>query len=204
MSKIVIFGDSLVQGALDLEKGGWANRLKIFFWQENIKNSGIYYEGINVINFGIGGDTVADVLDRFDCEINAVREEVDKIIFAVGINDAGFRNNKKVNNKKNFEKEFQLLINKGIKKVGVAEDISVVCITNVSAVALDGWFDENRLIEFDNIIKDIVNNTGCNLIPMHGILTESDFCDDGLHPNAQGHKKMFERIKDFLAENNIV
>jgi len=37
---------------------------------------------------------------------------------------------------------------------------------------------------------------------MYDLLQDEDL-DDGLHPNAQGHKKMFERIKGFLIENDV-
>ena len=35
-------------------------------------------------------------------------------------------------------------------------------------------------------------------------LLEVDDLPDGLHPNTEGHKKMFERIKDFLVENKLI
>jgi len=28
--------------------------------------------------------------------------------------------------------------------------------------------------------------------------------DDGLHPNAQGHEKVFARVRDFLKENGWI
>ena len=28
--------------------------------------------------------------------------------------------------------------------------------------------------------------------------------DDGLHPNSEGHQKIFEIVKDFLIENKII
>ena len=37
----------------------------------------------------------------------------------------------------------------------------------------------------------------------HPDKTEEDF-DDGLHPNAQGHRKIFEKVKDFLVENKWI
>ena len=199
MSKIVIFGDSLVQGALDLEKGGWANRLKLFFWERNIKGKGVYYEGENVIDFGVGGDKVLDVLRRFDCEIYNIRGEIDKVIFAVGINDAGFINGKKANSKNKFEQEFKRLLDAGIKQVGF-EKIYVVGITNVCDSALKEWFSEERLAEFDIIMKRISIEKGCNFISMYGKLAKDEFCEDALHPNAKGHKKIFKIIKDTLME----
>jgi lysophospholipase L1-like esterase len=38
---------------------------------------------------------------------------------------------------------------------------------------------------------------------MFDLLDEKDLID-GLHPNSQGHQKMFERVRDFLLENKLV
>jgi len=197
MSKIIIFGDSFVQGAFDLEKGGWVNRLKLFFWEKNVKDNGVYYEGKNVIDFGIGGDMVLDILKRFDCEIDMTRGEIDKIIFAVGINDAGFINDKKANSKNKFEQEFRFLLDKGIKEVGL-EGIYIIGLTNVCDSALKEWFDEKRLIEFNEIMKNVTDRKKCKFISMYGVLTKNEFCEDGLHPNARGHEKMFKIIKKLI------
>ena len=35
------------------------------------------------------------------------------------------------------------------------------------------------------------------------LLTDEDL-EDGLHPNTAGHKKMFERMKKFLIDTEIV
>lgn len=35
-------------------------------------------------------------------------------------------------------------------------------------------------------------------------LLENEDLEDGLHPNSEGHKKMFIRVKDFLIENKII
>jgi len=35
------------------------------------------------------------------------------------------------------------------------------------------------------------------------LLNDEDL-NDGLHPNADGHEKMFNRVKDFLIENKII
>ena len=36
-----------------------------------------------------------------------------------------------------------------------------------------------------------------------GLLNNSDF-DDGLHPNAVGHQKIFEVVRNFLIKNNWI
>jgi len=35
------------------------------------------------------------------------------------------------------------------------------------------------------------------------LLDDDDF-DDGLHPNAQGHRKIFEQVKGFMTKNKWI
>ena len=40
-------------------------------------------------------------------------------------------------------------------------------------------------------------------LDIFGILSNNDF-DDGLHPNASGHQKTFEKVKGFLLEQKLI
>jgi lysophospholipase L1-like esterase len=40
-------------------------------------------------------------------------------------------------------------------------------------------------------------------IDMFDLLKKNDL-EDGLHPNAKGHEKIFEKVKDYLIENKII
>ncbi|MEA1963419.1 MAG: hypothetical protein U9M94_04270 [Patescibacteria group bacterium] len=40
-------------------------------------------------------------------------------------------------------------------------------------------------------------------IEMFDLLNDEDL-EDGLHPNSDGHEKMFKRVRDFLIENKII
>lgn len=77
---ICIFGDSIIWGAFDTEKGGWANRLKIFLEKE--------FRDVAVYNLGISGDITDDVLERFESESRA--REANVLVFAIGINDSQY------------------------------------------------------------------------------------------------------------------
>ena len=97
--RILIFGDSITYGAWDTELGGWANRLRIAFDKEN--------QDWNIYNLGVSGDTINDVLKRFDVECQA--REPEKLIFAIGINDAKVIIDKNSNqtSEADFKKTFQ-------------------------------------------------------------------------------------------------
>lgn len=40
-------------------------------------------------------------------------------------------------------------------------------------------------------------------LDIFGLLKNEDF-EDGLHPNASGHQKIFVKVRDFLAENKWI
>src|SRR6267142_1070190 len=76
---IAVFGDSIVYGAWDKETGGWVNRLRLSFDEQNH----VYHQ---VYNFGISGDTSYDLLERLGAEARSC--EPDVIVISIGINDS--------------------------------------------------------------------------------------------------------------------
>jgi lysophospholipase L1-like esterase len=65
---VVFLGDSLT------EAGDWAD----------------WFPDLNVLNFGVGGDTSEDVLNRLD---SVVAAQPDEIVLLIGTNDLGLRRN---------------------------------------------------------------------------------------------------------------
>jgi len=89
---VFIFGDIITQGLWDSE-GGWADRIKAFVQNEELK-SGIknYHE---VYNLDIDGNTTKNIIDRFEAEtkVRFWPNEEYAFIFAIGTNDTLHRNN---------------------------------------------------------------------------------------------------------------
>ena len=82
MNSICIFGDSIASGASDTEKGGWANRLRHHFDNQNGDDDIVVY------NLGVRGDTTTSLLKRVNVECEARKPSI--IIFAIGINDSQY------------------------------------------------------------------------------------------------------------------
>jgi len=98
MSKrICIFGDSIVQGYYDLEKGGWANRLNLSTLGEE--------KDIPVFNLGVSGNTSSMLLNRMESEI-AVRR-ISTIIVSIGVNDSVIENGEQRVDLKTFQKNLE-------------------------------------------------------------------------------------------------
>jgi len=201
MSNIIIFGDSIARGAFDFEKSGWVSRLNTFLWKDNFAKTGCYYKGPEAYNFSMDGDIAEDIVNRFDDNIDSMPLKKQIIIFAIGLNDSSFVNQQERSTKSDFEKNIKLLIKKA-QKIVKKDSICFIGITDIDSDIIKNDFKQERIKEFDNILQTAVSETRCKFIPMQKLLGKQDLAD-GYHPNAEGHKKMFERIKDFLIENGI-
>jgi lysophospholipase L1-like esterase len=65
------------------------------------------------------------------------------------------------------------------------------------------FYDMDNVSKYNSIIKNFCQKNKLLFIDMLDLLQNEDL-EDGLHPNPQGHKKMFEEIKKFLVDNKIV
>jgi len=186
---ICIFGDSITWGASDSEKGGWVERLKVYFGEK--------YD-TDVYNLGVSGDTTDDLLVRVENELKA--REPNMVVFAIGVNDAQFIHS--INSNRISENDFKNNIEKlyGIAKKFTLK-IIFVGLTSVDELKTkpipwdtDKTYTNERINKFDRIIENFCSENNLKFILINDLLNNDDLID-GLHPSAQGHIKMFERIK---------
>src|SRR3989344_9641126 len=113
MTQILLFGDSIVYGAWDLE-GGWAHRLRKLLDEIVIKSN--YKEYYLVYNLGIDGDTSEGLLKRFEQEAKQRISPDEEIIFIfhIGDNDSLFNNKTKKHlvSPEDYEKNIREIISK--------------------------------------------------------------------------------------------
>ncbi|MFZ3057685.1 MAG: GDSL-type esterase/lipase family protein [Minisyncoccales bacterium] len=182
---ICIFGDSIVWGASDCEKGGWVDSLKNYLMNEDI----------DVYNLGISGNTTEDLLERFDAEAEARNPDI--VIFAIGINDSLSLDKDGLIK---FQKNISSLTNKARK---FTDKIIFIGLTSVDESRTTSYLSEetgeaynNQSIgEYDEIIKSFCEDNNLIFVDVLGLLiNDADLCD-GLHPSSTGHQKLFERIK---------
>ena len=183
---ICIFGASITWGANDTEGGGWADRLKTYFWQRGDFETDVY-------NCGISGDKAADVLKRFDVEASARR--ADKIIFSVGINDSSHSVNPQGTPLEEFKEQYRQLIEKAEV---FTKDILIVGLTNVDEEIEAKNYKNGEIQKYNKVIQEIAAEKGLIFVDLFGLLTKEELTPDGLHPNPQGHKKIFEKILKVL------
>lgn len=183
MSVICVFGDSITWGAFDSELGGWVNRLKIFF--DRKRETDVY-------SLGVSGDYVLDVLNRFDVEAKA--RNPNTIILAIGINDSSHPANPQGTDLSQFENQLNQLLEKSRK---YTNKIILVGLTNVDEETGDHGYTNSSVEKYNAVLKTISANANLAFVELFNTLTKEDLAD-GLHPNASGHKKIFEKVKEIL------
>ncbi len=201
--RYILFGDSIGVGVGDYQNGGWATQLKLFIDQD--KKS----EDHTLINLSISGDTTRGLLDRMEREakhrIKDKSPENFTVLLAIGTNDS--KVNKDDIDSNISQTEFQENL---VKLVGVAHKLSheVVLIGLVPVHEPDTTpFKENkhytvsRMAEYNQIINQVAIDKGLKMINMFDDWKNGDLQElfaDGLHPNTEGHRLMFEKVRDEL------
>ena len=191
IESICIFGDSTSWGAWDMEKGGWVNRL----WFHVGKREEDYVE---IYNLSISGGTTDTILARFENE--AKIRKADVLIFQTGGNDAsyiGTPDNNLVSPEK-FEENLREIIKRA---KNITANIEILDLKNCDeSLTMPWWKDINysneSIKKYSQIMEKVCQENSVLFLDIPE-LDNSDF-DDGLHPNATGHEKIFNITKNFL------
>ncbi len=213
MAKLFFIGDSITAGAWD-NAGGWATQLcgqLLDRTRTSVnKKQGFYCMPYNL---GVSGDTVADVIRRFDQEVGArtygdTPQDTSQIIFAVGVNDSVCLLEQNCNHATDatFEEDLKALIMKGRK---VTNNITFNGLLPVDEARTSPcpWnpllaYRNESIERFNGIIRDVCMREGVSFINhFEEWATMTDLKDhftDGLHPNAQGHEKLAKKIGETL------
>ncbi len=207
MAQILIFGDSITDGSSD-SMGGWADRLRQYFWVRNITGDIDNDEYYWLYNLGISGDLTTDVLKRI--EVESIARKVAQrakgvvFVFAIGINDSaleGTTNPSPHLNVDQFSKNYQSLISFAKKYTDkiLCINITPVDETKTNPIYDNLWYKNDRIQQFNEVIKEVATKNQANFIDIHAPFSEEPnfvkMMIDGLHPNDHGHLWMLEHIK---------
>lgn len=192
MSAICIFGDSTAWGAWDLDKGGWVNRLWLYCANGD--------QETNIYNLSISGGTTETILERFESEARV--RKADALVFQTGGNDAAYDKDTKEHlvSPEKFEINIENII---LKAKGLAKRIVFIGFKNCdeSKTMPVSWrnlcYANKYIKEYNATIKRVCDKNGIKFVDIFGLLNNADF-EDGLHPNANGHQKIFEAVKESI------
>lgn len=185
---ILIFGDSIAWGASDIESGGWVERLKVHFFQNE--------EDIDVYNLGVSGEKSGDVLKRFESE--AIVRDPDMIIFAVGINDSCLsEKGTRIVEAAVFRENIVALMKQSRKFTKNVIFVGLIRVSESQTCPIqwkpEKYYTNKSIEQYDDLLQSLCREERLSYVNMRDTVGHQDL-DDGLHPNASGHKKMFERV----------
>lgn len=192
--RICIFGDSVVWGACIPKREAWTDLLRNHLDEK-------FNYSVALYNLGIDGNTSKDILKRFDVEAQARNPDV--IICAVGANDSIFRNNNQFDIS---ESDFLQNLTDILKKAKTYSEqilfVGLVKGSDVETIPLKRsttgkCYSKLAVKKYDECIKLFTKQNNIPFVDVYPLLTDEDF-DDGLHPNIQGHFKIFQAVKKIL------
>ncbi|HDQ16778.1 MAG TPA: hypothetical protein ENN31_01490 [Candidatus Vogelbacteria bacterium] len=196
---ICILGDSITWGANDYERGGWVERLKVHCMER--------YDDIDIYNLGISGNNTDDLLERF--EVEATRRDPNLIIFAIGINDSQYieeKNNVRVKISR-FSANLSNLFNTAKKMTNNIIFVGLIEVDESKTMPtlwnIKKYYDNDNVKKYNKVIGDFCEEREVQYINIEKVINKDDL-EDGLHPNSQGHEKIFQKIlmeiKQFLED----
>lgn len=184
------------------------NRLATYCWDISLNQD----KYVKTFNLGISGENIIGVRARVASEFDArLNEDKALIIFAVGINDTKIEI--KTGQHKTDLETYERLLN---ELVDISQKKKAECVllglTPIDEERLDPipWrpgfaYRMSEVKKFDLLIEKVARERKVGFIPMQDALG-SDYqklLPDGLHPGSEGHKRIFERVRNYLENEDI-
>lgn len=195
----IIIGDSITYGIGDFESGGWSAMFKNFI--VNKDDSKVCNNFVHVAGFP--GATSNDILNKLDNILDSfIHDEFNNIvILSIGVNDTQEFNGNYKTNVNNYKSNIEMIAKKITDK---GFTLIILGLTRIESDEKFLWkpnkyYDNTVISEYDTELEKLCGENKIKYIPMQDVLQKEDFID-GLHPNQNGHKKIFERIKEYTNE----
>jgi lysophospholipase L1-like esterase len=194
---ILVVGDSIPAGFYDYDKGGWVMRLRTAVMDPK--------KNIQVYDRSMSGDTTEGVLKRLEINCQSVWPNI--IVFQIGGNDAIYAPSTKTNwiSKEQFRKNLVKLIKIARKHT---DNIIFTDILHVDEKVCNPWAEDEYYFnkygsEYNKIIQESCKKEKVRFLSMSDLIS-AKLLDDGLHPNAKGHQKIFEIVRDYLKKEKWI
>ena len=201
--KLVALGDSGVYGWGDPQDGGWCERLRRH-WME-LPGGPVLY------NLGVRGDGLERLAARLNAEVlcrgELRRQHPQGILIGIGHNDLA-RVGRRDGRHQLAPDAFlfglhQLLLG--------ARTIAPVHVIGLTPVAEDQmpyaevlWYRQADVRRYEALLEEACLEVGVPFLPMLDTfltdgLWQELLCSDGLHLNAAGHRRVYERVRQWPA-----
>ncbi len=179
---ILCLGDSLTEGYGVAKEAAWPAVAEKIIRVQN--------QGVTLINAGISGSTTASGHSRLAWQLKAAKKP-DWLFLALGAND-GLRGQDVKSAQKNLEKTIDAARAAGMQKIFLAGIKAPPSLGQAYVRDFDAMFPRlarEKKVEFYPFLLE-----GVAAIPKYNL-------PDGIHPNAEGHKIIGEKVAKFLKEH---
>ncbi|MCW8929195.1 MAG: GDSL-type esterase/lipase family protein [Gammaproteobacteria bacterium] len=204
MLKILCFGDSITLGEKDIEQGGWADRLKKYYFKQSAESQ---TQKVTLYNLGVASETTDGLVKRFELELKARSIKGQKLIilFAYGANDIVIHKNKNIVPDSYYIRNLKLCIESAKKSNA---DILLLSLLPIGQ-AIEGVINQHGKLRFDHdiqkynlAVKNLAYEVNCEYLNLYKIFTDDNkeqyLSNDGVHPNSKGHELLYNTIKEKL------
>ncbi len=200
--RVLVFGDSITQGFWSVE-GGWVELIRKHYDGLALKDMRSKVSQPEIFNLGVSGDTTRNLLTRIEPETKARKWPNDPqvAVVAIGTNDDLFENGKQWVEPPEFRQNIRKIINilkplvEGILFVGnIAVDEK---LTNPVFWG-DYRYTNDEMQKFEIIIKEETTKLNIPFVPIfekfNAEQSKRNLLADGLHPNTDGHKFIYNLV----------
>ena len=208
--KILCFGDSITYGESDEIAGGWVERLKVDLikrYQNQIRQE------VTICNLGIGGETTDGLARRFQNEFNARVHKNEKsiVILFYGTNDIVIHKQKNTVPIKYFYRNIASCIDycRNLDSTVFLIGSFPVSQNNDGKINQHGQVRYKQDVTiYNERLKAIANENACEFVDLLGefecLSHESYFALDKVHPNENGHYKIYELVLERLVQSGVI
>lgn len=185
MFRVLVIGDSLVEGVGDYEQQGWASRLSSV-------------PGIQVSIDGVGGRTALDVLSV----ISNVSDSFDLALVQVGLNDSRYRDTLG-RSEVPLADYCAAISNIVLLLQNSAARVAILGLTRVNEDLSDPYKPDksyrNALIDtYDSQLRAMASSGAFDYVPVPTLLDDQNLLYDGLHPSTEGHERILESVLAYI------
>ena len=201
--KLVVLGDSGVYGWGDPEQGGWCERLRRH-WME-LPGGPVLY------NLGVRGDGLERLASRLRSEVlcrgELRRQTPQGILLGVGLNDLA-RVGRADGRHQLAPEAFLFGLQQLLLEARAIAPVHVIGLTPVLEERMPYadvlWYGLAEVRRYEGLLEEACLEADVPFLPLlTGLLSDPCWPDllsgDGLHLNADGHRAVYERVRQWPA-----
>ena len=194
--------------------GGWVNRLAVYGMKQSVASD--YEGGFSTFNLGVSGEDIRGIQERFETEIeNRLGRHGEQdiiVVLAVGVNDSqvDIKTGEHRTELDEYKEKLQSMITSATEN-----GRSVVCIglAPIDESVLDPmpWkpthaYRVEEVATYNEAIRNVAEENEILFISLENLFgdTPGKYTTDGIHPTAEGHRLIFERVKKVLEEEKVI